>query len=44
MGTIRYFLLWLVFDGPRLGPLAPWVFGLAIGRRPYKVLDLGEEK
>lgn len=30
------FLLWLVNNVP-LGPLAPWVFGLAIGRMPRRV-------
>ena len=29
-------LMWLVLNVP-LGRLAPWVFGLAIGRRPRKV-------
>lgn len=33
---LRRFLLWLIFDGPYLGPLAPWLFGLAIGRRPHE--------
>jgi len=39
MNLIQRFLLWLVWDGPiRLpGPLAPWLFGLAIGRRPHRV-------
>lgn len=40
---LRKFLLWLVWDGPYLGPLAPWLFGLAIGRRPHEVKD-GEEE
>ena len=32
------FLLWLVWDsGIKLGPLAPWIFGLAIGRCPKRV-------
>lgn len=29
------FLLWLVFNIP-LGKLAPYVFGLAVGRKPEK--------
>ena len=34
---MRRFLFWLVVDSPiRLGPLAPWVFGLAIGKMPKK--------
>lgn len=33
---ISRFLFWLVVDSPvRLGALAPWVFGLAIGRWPH---------
>jgi hypothetical protein len=32
------FLFWLVVDSPiPLGPLAPWLLGLAIGRAPRKV-------
>ncbi len=32
------FLIWLVLrSGVPLGPLAPWLFGLALGRRPRKV-------
>jgi hypothetical protein len=32
------FLLWLVMDSKiKLGPLAPWLFGLAIGRWPHRV-------
>lgn len=30
---MRNFCMWL-FDNVPLGPLAPWVFGLAIGRWP----------
>lgn len=33
---MRRFLLWLVFDGPPLGRLAPWIFGLAIRRWPRR--------
>lgn len=34
------FLLWLVMDsGIKLGSLAPYVFGLAIGRWPHKVCE-----
>ena len=36
IAAIQKFLLWLVMDGPYLGPLAPWVLGLAIGRRPLR--------
>ena len=37
---ISRFLLWLVMDSSiRLGRLAPWVFGLAIGRWPHKVSE-----
>lgn len=36
--SFQRFCLWLVCDsGVRLGPLAPWVFGLGIGRMPRKV-------
>jgi hypothetical protein len=36
--TMRRFLFWLVLDsGVRLGRLAPWVFGLAMGRWPRRV-------
>jgi len=35
---IRRFPFWLVLDSNiRLGPLAPWVLGLAIGRLPHRV-------
>jgi hypothetical protein len=33
---IRRFLFWLVWNVP-LGPLAPWVMGLALGRKPREV-------
>ena len=33
---IRRFFMWLVWNVP-LGKAAPWVFGLAIGRRPHKI-------
>ena len=33
---MRKLLIWLVFHAP-LGPLAPWVLGLAIGRMPRRV-------
>ncbi len=35
---ISRFLSWLVMESPiPLGPLAPWVFGLAIGGWPHRV-------
>jgi hypothetical protein len=34
---IRKALLWLVFHGPYLGPLGPWLFGLAIGHRGKRI-------
>jgi hypothetical protein len=35
---IRRFLFWLVLDSRvPLGPLAPWLFGLAIRRTPKRV-------
>jgi len=35
---VRRLAMWLVWDsGIRLGRLAPWIFGFAIGRRPRKV-------
>lgn len=31
-------LRWIVLNSPiDFGPLAPWLFGLALGRRPHKV-------
>lgn len=33
---IRRCLFWLVWNVP-LGPLAPWVLGLAMGRKPRRV-------
>ncbi len=41
---MRYFLFWLVFNVP-LGPLAPWVLGLALGSWPkrVKMIEGGEE-
>jgi hypothetical protein len=33
---MRRFLFWLVFNVP-LGPLAPWVMGLALGSKPREV-------
>lgn len=37
------FLLWLIFDsGIKLGFLAPWLFGLAIGRMPHKIPKGGD--
>lgn len=33
---IRRCLFWLVHNVP-LGPLAPWVLGLAMGRKPRRV-------
>lgn len=35
---MRRFLFWLALDVP-LGPLNPWLFGLAIGRMPHKADD-----
>jgi len=37
LDRVQGFLIWLVFDGPSLGRLAPWVLGLALGRKPHKV-------
>ena len=41
---MRRFLIWLVFN-VRLGPLAPYLLGLALGRRPRRadpgVMDAG---
>jgi len=35
---INRFLLWLVMNSPiPLERLAPWVLGLAMGRRPHRV-------
>lgn len=35
---MRRFLFWLVVDSPvPLGPLAPYIFGLALGRGPRQV-------
>lgn len=37
--VVSRFLFWLVCDS-RIklpGPLAPWLFGLAIGRRPRRI-------
>jgi len=33
---VKCFLVWLVFNVP-LGRLAPWVLGLALGRKPHQV-------
>lgn len=35
---MRKLLIWIVFHVP-LGPLAPWVLGLALGRIPRRVRD-----
>jgi len=32
--------IWWVFNNIPLGRLAPWVFGLAIGRRPRKIKSM----
>jgi len=32
---MKRFLFWLVWNVP-LGPLAPWVLGLALGSKPMK--------
>jgi hypothetical protein len=32
---MRGVFFWLVWNVP-LGPLAPWIFGLAMGRMPHK--------
>lgn len=38
MTTLRRLALWLVLDGPRLpGPLAPWLFGFAVGRKGARI-------
>lgn len=35
---IRRLAMWLVMRGPRwLSPIAPWLFGFAIGSRPRRV-------
>ena len=39
MNAFQRFLIWLVWDGPYLGPLAPWLFGLAVGKRPVAKRD-----
>jgi len=39
ISKIQEFLMWLVWDGPRLGRFGPLVFSLAIGRRAHKVKD-----
>lgn len=37
---MRRFLLWLVLDSNiKLGRLAPYVFGLAMGRWPHEVSE-----
>lgn len=33
---MRGFLFWMIHNVP-LGPFAPWVFGLAVGRMPRRV-------
>lgn len=34
----RKLLRWIVLNSPiDFGPFAPWLFGLALGRRPRKV-------
>lgn len=34
---MRRWLLWLVMDSKvKLGPFAPWLFGLAVGRWPRR--------
>jgi len=38
MRKILFFLVWNI----SLGPLAPWILGLALGRKPRKV-DVGDE-
>ena len=38
---MRRFLLWIVWNIP-LGPLAPWVLWLAIGRMPHKTEEEGK--
>ena len=37
VATMRRLLFWLVRNVP-LGPAAPWVLGLALGRRPHRVI------
>jgi hypothetical protein len=37
-GRMRSFLFCLVGNVP-LGPLAPWVFGLAIGSKPVRMKE-----
>ena len=33
---MRRFLFWLVWNVP-LGKAAPWILGLALGRRPHRI-------
>jgi len=40
---MRKILFWIVHNIP-LGRLGPWVFGLAIGRKPHRVVKKKEEK
>lgn len=32
---MRRLLMWIILNIP-IGPLAPWVLGLAVGRLPHK--------
>ncbi len=42
---MRRFLFWLVLDSNiKLGRLAPWVFGAAMGRRPRIVRSDDNDK
>ncbi|MBQ0112239.1 MAG: hypothetical protein KBT03_03825 [Bacteroidales bacterium] len=36
-------LAWWIFDNIPLGKLAPWYFGLLIGRMPHKIYDVENE-
>lgn len=40
---IQRFCMWLVMDSCiRLGRLAPWVFGIGMGRMPHRVDELAD--
>jgi len=40
---MRSFLFWIIHNIP-LGKLAPWVFGLAIGRKPHRIKETKNEQ
>ena len=43
LSCIRRFLIWAVWNAP-LGPLAPYVLGLAIGSRPERCEQTKEDR